>query len=886
MRHKNRTAWIARVSVIGMLGMAGMTVYGAADEPAPLFPFLISYDGPTNATSVAHLLDAPAGKHGFIRVENGHFVNGKGRVRLNATNLTGPANFPTHEASDKLAARLARFGINCVRLHYFDAGYGSHLPEPIQQTAGIFGADPKSLRMFDPRQVDRQDYLIAALKRRGIYVNINLHVARTMDERDGFATKGRPPFDNGLNNFDPDLIAVQKEYAKDLLTRVNPYTGLAYTDDPCVAMIEISNENAMLFYYHYQNWLDRLPEPYSSELRRQWNVWLKKKYGTTAALQEVWKWVATPLRDEQVPEGDFSGPVTFGPTTWILEKSTSEATCAAEKGVLALEVTRDADAMFPKLFRRVTVKKGQTYTVAFKIRRTRGAGKDPLGFAVAEVKGGWRPLGVLSTFPVGADWTTITRVFEAADNSDTAEVQITRFCEGRYEIDDFSFKSGAASDYEPSARVEDGNVPIIKFVSGHVPSQARRDFYQFIIDTERMYWTGMRDYLRNDLKAKALVAGTQIDYSPAHVQADLDYVDKHGYWCHPSSVKRDEWHIGNTAMVSSMATPSSMASLRVHNKPYTISESSEPFPSQYGAEFQPMMRAYGALQGWDGVFAYTYNHSADFEPPRSAYFFHYLARTDVLAHLPACAAMYLRGDVREAEKTVVAAAGYAGYFDNLVASKSIALGIGSAGFDSRLGLIHKTAVDLTGKLGTDPASIKKPEGKVLVSDTGELTWSTERVGEGYWTVNTPHTKVFSGFPAGREIALSGVKLAVGKTRLNWATVSLVSRNATGFGQAGRPASILLAATGVSGNEGAEIVTLAENEITFRDRKDWGQGTVLVEGIPARVTLPSDPARTRCYALDPHGDRAKEVPVARAAGGGAEIAIGPAYRTVWYEIEVK
>ena len=68
-----------------------------AEELPPLFPFLISYDAPDNASSVAHMLDAPAGKHGFIRVKDGRFVNDGGPVRLHATNLTGPANFPTHE---------------------------------------------------------------------------------------------------------------------------------------------------------------------------------------------------------------------------------------------------------------------------------------------------------------------------------------------------------------------------------------------------------------------------------------------------------------------------------------------------------------------------------------------------------------------------------------------------------------------------------------------------------------------------------------------------------------------------------------------------------------------------------------------------------------------
>jgi len=54
-----------------LVGSLTMAAPPEVPMPAPLFPFLISYDGPDNASSVAHLLDAPAGKHGFVRVEDG-----------------------------------------------------------------------------------------------------------------------------------------------------------------------------------------------------------------------------------------------------------------------------------------------------------------------------------------------------------------------------------------------------------------------------------------------------------------------------------------------------------------------------------------------------------------------------------------------------------------------------------------------------------------------------------------------------------------------------------------------------------------------------------------------------------------------------------------------
>ena len=88
------------------------------------FPFVVSYDAPDNVVSMKHLLDAPAGKHGHVFVKDGNFHTAKGKIRFNATNLTGPANFPSKDYADRMADRMARFGLNCVRLHFLDAPYG------------------------------------------------------------------------------------------------------------------------------------------------------------------------------------------------------------------------------------------------------------------------------------------------------------------------------------------------------------------------------------------------------------------------------------------------------------------------------------------------------------------------------------------------------------------------------------------------------------------------------------------------------------------------------------------------------------------------------------------------------------------------------------------
>ena len=154
---------------MGAFALATLAVSAAVSAQSARFPFVVSYGGATNATSVAHFLDAPAGKHGFVRVRGGEFVTDAGPIRFNGTNLTGPANFPKHADADKLAARLSRLGINCVRLHYMDTWYKPFMPDGTR-AQGILDDDTTTQRKLSPSQLDKLDYLVAALKKAGIYV--------------------------------------------------------------------------------------------------------------------------------------------------------------------------------------------------------------------------------------------------------------------------------------------------------------------------------------------------------------------------------------------------------------------------------------------------------------------------------------------------------------------------------------------------------------------------------------------------------------------------------------------------------------------------------------------------------------------------------------------
>jgi hypothetical protein len=187
-------------------------------DDALLKPFTIDHRaGATSLADISFLLDAPAGKDGFIRIQGGHFVRSDGRrIRFWGVHLTdwsrGSILLPPHEDASMYAASLARFGVNMVRLHFLD----------LAAPRGIVDASGNDSRSFDPQQLDRLDFLISELKKRGIYLDLNLNVGRSYKAGDGVQDFDKIQWGKGLTLFDTRLIELQKEYAKKLLTHVNP----------------------------------------------------------------------------------------------------------------------------------------------------------------------------------------------------------------------------------------------------------------------------------------------------------------------------------------------------------------------------------------------------------------------------------------------------------------------------------------------------------------------------------------------------------------------------------------------------------------------------------------------------------------------------------------
>jgi len=269
-----------RVCLLWLLALPGL---GAQ---APMQPFVIDHFQRTDSKAdVSFLLDAPAGKHGFIRDAGGHLAHDGGRIRFWGVNITGwtkgSALLPPKEDAALWAAQLGRLGINCVRFHFLDR-------TTTQIPRGLIDGTRNDSRAFDREQVDRLDYFIYELKKRGIYSDLNLNVGRDYKPGDGVPDAELIRQAKAMTYVGPRLLELQREYARMLLTHFNPYTKSEYRNEPAIAIVELVNENSVLEFWS-RNWLKGELRPgaprfqldftpyYEKLLTDGYNEWLRKR---------------------------------------------------------------------------------------------------------------------------------------------------------------------------------------------------------------------------------------------------------------------------------------------------------------------------------------------------------------------------------------------------------------------------------------------------------------------------------------------------------------------------------------------------------------------------------------------------------------------------------
>jgi len=226
-----------------------------------------------------------AGARGHVRRKGKDFVLGDGTpVRFFAVNVSSATAGQARETVDYLARRLAKLGVNMVRFHsaLFDAS----------------AADPATI---DREKLDDLHYLVAAMKRQGIYTKVSFYFPLWFDVKGNYGLAGyeraqdKRPF--ALLSFEPRMQEIHRAWAKAILTTPNPYTKLPIATDPAVAIVEVINEDSYFFWTFGQR---NVPPTHWQRLEKLYAQWLTSKYGPEAAgrakLLDAWHMTAGGIK--------------------------------------------------------------------------------------------------------------------------------------------------------------------------------------------------------------------------------------------------------------------------------------------------------------------------------------------------------------------------------------------------------------------------------------------------------------------------------------------------------------------------------------------------------------------------------------------------------------
>jgi hypothetical protein len=212
-----------------------------------------------------------AGQSGFVRLsrDGDSFILGDGSsVRFWGVTTYVQRDHPADLAHH--ARFLAKRGVNMVRLH------------------GELESKEKEAKLTDVDQktIDEAWKLVAAMKKEGIYTTISPYWAASLKHVPrSWGIEGWPESQDaqGLLFFNPRLQEGYKAWLKALLSPKNPYTGIPLAQDPALAIIQLQNEDSMLF-WTMQNVKGRQLEL----LGEQFGKWLTRKYGSLERTVQAW----------------------------------------------------------------------------------------------------------------------------------------------------------------------------------------------------------------------------------------------------------------------------------------------------------------------------------------------------------------------------------------------------------------------------------------------------------------------------------------------------------------------------------------------------------------------------------------------------------------------
>jgi len=187
------------------------------------------------------------------------------------------------------AEAIRRQGYNVVRINFLDTDLsGAKWGEPAPTPEALAAFDELAAAGTPPFRADRLDQFerfVAALKKRGIYINLDAMTSWVgYYPVDPWSPAQAGVTNMGANLFDPNGTGRVHWHncVKALLTRVNPYTHTTLAEDPQVMAILGHNE------INFNFWFAEWDKKYGRVLLPAWRDYLRNRYPSVAAWTAEW----------------------------------------------------------------------------------------------------------------------------------------------------------------------------------------------------------------------------------------------------------------------------------------------------------------------------------------------------------------------------------------------------------------------------------------------------------------------------------------------------------------------------------------------------------------------------------------------------------------------
>lgn len=316
------------------------------------------------------------------------------------------------------------------------------------------------------------------------------------------------------------------------------------------------------------------------------------------------------------------------------------------------------------------------------------------------------------------------------------------------------------------------------------------------------YFQEMAGYLRK-IGLKIPVAGSNMHLGGLDLasNAQLDFIDRHAYWDHPTGGFGDLVKCKNISMLRNPArsTLVKLAQWKVKGKPYVVSEWNNPWPNEFRAEGVIPLAAFACLQDWDALIQFNYSGRRENNPIENN--FDIADKPEMFMQFPFAALLFHRQDVAGAREIKEFPLTYA---ERLLAPQEV--------------FSHRTERTLEFR---NLAFLNLSNEGEFQSDTGDCFWNAK---DGFFSIDSARFQSAVGFLADQEIKLKNLELGVDS---EFAAVSLASLDGKEIAASG---VLFLSAASKSENSG----TIYNLRRTFL--KDAGTGPVLVSPIKAKIKI--------------------------------------------------